>query len=139
MLKKEKLVSVWTEVGHFPAIRGRSYIDDCSYSFDVGVTHEFVVRGEVWLKDGPQDEKCMYEFKFHGTKGVLFLDWEDYSRPDLVGFGEFRNSKWLAYVSALCQGEHKLPPHRHFILSGYDEILEILCDSFTLSYEFKQK
>ncbi len=139
MPDKEQLASIWTEVGHFPAIRGSSYIDDCGYMMGPGPANEFFIRGDVWLDDDQTKEVCSYELRFHGTHGVLYLDWEDYSRPARMGFGEVKNSRWLPYVTALCQGEHETPPHQHYILAGYDLVLEILCDSYTFSYKFKIK
>ncbi|VAW69038.1 hypothetical protein MNBD_GAMMA10-2425 [hydrothermal vent metagenome] len=119
----------------YGVLNGRDaiYLDEISFSNGTDNTH---IKGEFSLSlcsKSAKEKWLPYELTFERVLVIKVTEldtWESQQNwYNKSSFDLIKNSEWLSKLSG-----KKTQEHKHFIMLTYDDVIEVICESFLLEY-----
>jgi hypothetical protein len=128
----EQMIPVETEVG---VLRGR----DCLFLDRVELptgTRTVVLHGEIngSLCSQPADAWVEYRLEFRGVLALRMIELDSWRRALASSFFEVQDSTWVRALGGKVESRH-----RHFVVQTYDDVFELVCETYALSIDSAKK
>ncbi len=117
-----------TEIGTF---WGRDCIFLHKITFENG-TNNLILDGEI---DGnlcnPErlGGDVLYRLRFEGILALSMIELDSWDCECESSFDEILDSEWIRAL-----GGKVSEKHRHFLLQTYDDVFEVVCETYTLAF-----
>jgi len=128
----QKYQAICTDLGYLTEAQA-FYLDEIKFDYELSrLTLKGEMKGEFCQPARPE-QWLDYELSFSDISGFKFLDLDMTEEAPCEGFQEVLASDWLATMPGDSMDEQ-----RHLIFVSNDDVIEVICHAFDLSWRIQE-